>query len=316
MNGATYVNPKHSMPEEVIKELDLAQQEELEEMHQQRDLAKYARPDEEARAHIAETRRSVARSLGIDLDDYRAREAEHRARQLRKLEEVAETHVGLDRHLSPLDLEPPAPRAADPSFWFARAEASETTPFNGKFLADGLHFTGKATYNSGSLSFRNFGARFRYELQSNRIPPTSTGRWRSDPHVEIFGGLLGSVGPPDLFSGDRWSKCWMIRRQTLFQFVFAPPGVDNRRILGQRVDAQNLIFLETSGLGGSGTRAVTLPGFQPMPSLVISSPSPGISIWAELEVRFDIQLEGNSVLWIHPNDVLLRGFQWPLVGNA
>ncbi|MFD5750412.1 hypothetical protein [Streptomyces sp. NPDC127033] len=316
MNGATIVNPKHTLPEEVIKELDFSHQEELDTLHHQMELAKAAQPDEEAQTHSADLLRSVARASGVDLDEYRARASEYGARQVRKLEEAAEGHARIDRHLRPLDLEPAVPRAADPDFWFANAQASSTQPYTGRFLADGLHFTGKLTYNGGSLSFRNFGARFRYELQSNRIPATSTGRWRSDPHMELFGGLLGWVGPADLFSGDRWSKCWMIRRQTLFQFVFAPPGVDNRHILGERVEAQNLIFLESGGLGGSRMRAVNLPGFQPMPSLTISSPFPGQSIWAEVEVRFDIQVEGKSLLWIDPGDCLLRAFQWPLVGNA
>ncbi|OOO02956.1 MAG: hypothetical protein USCGTAYLOR_00785 [Chromatiales bacterium USCg_Taylor] len=50
-----------------------------------------------------------------------------------------------------------------------------------------------------------------------------------------------------------------------------------------------------------------------MPAVVLNRIFGGASIWAELEVRFDIQLEGNALHWIDPFDLLIRGFQWPLV---
>ncbi len=68
-----------------------------------------------------------------------------------------------------------------------------------------------------------FGYKAWYELTPERIKLSGNGKWRSAPEVLIDGTLFGSTNAPDLLSGDRWSKCWMIRRQTAFQNVFAPP---------------------------------------------------------------------------------------------
>ena len=100
----------------------------------------------------------------------------------------------------------------------------------------------------------------------------------------------------------------MITRQTLYQFVFGPSG-SVARTIGEATNVQTIFFEENKG------RAVNhiLPGFRFMPQVTLNSFSPGLSIWAELEIRLEIQLEGNSFFWIHPFDLLIRGFQWPLV---
>ncbi|MFE5332443.1 hypothetical protein ACFRCG_39275 [Embleya sp. NPDC056575] len=314
MESATFTNPNHPIPEEVAKGFELSHREELERMRQNSEVASLMRPDGEAQSIRTNMLRSAARTVGIDLDEYSETSSKHRQRQVERLSALARTSTDQHRNLSTLDWEAPAPRDSDPSFWYANAQATWTEPFSGRFLADGLHFTGWLNYDGSSLSFRNFGVKTWYELQADRIPPSASNRWRSDPHMEIFGNLSGDCGGPDLFSGDRWSKCWMIRRQTLYQNVFGPPGGDNRRILGERIESPNLFFLETSGLGGAKSARFPLPGFQWMPSVTVSSPFPGLSIWAEIELRFDIQLEGKSDFIVGPfADCLVRGFQWPLV---
>ena len=106
----------------------------------------------------------------------------------------------------------------------------------------------------------------------------------------------------------------MMTRQTLFQNVFGPQG-PARKTLVENTSWQELIFLERSGADDGVERHHTLPGSIPMPSvpLNVSQIFPGSSIWAELEVRFDLQLEGAySLLWID-REILLSTFQWPLV---
>ncbi|SDF46019.1 hypothetical protein SAMN04488542_11142 [Fontibacillus panacisegetis] len=201
------------------------------------------------------------------------------------------------------------PVRQDPNFWWANANFILTPPFTGETQADGFHLKGNMTYSGGSLINRQFGVASRYELHSNRIPRPDRGPWRSAPHVEITGRVIGSTTAGDIFSGDQWNKCWMHRRQTLYQFVFAPPGTDNRRIIGENREIQELIFLE----GSSKYKDFVLPGFQNMPVVILNQNSifPGLSVWAELEILFHVQLEGGSTLWLNP-DVLIRMFQWPL----
>ncbi len=49
-----------------------------------------------------------------------------------------------------------------------------------------------------------------------------------------------------------------------------------------------------------------------LPELTLTHPFPGQSIWVEVEVRFDVQVEGSSVLWIG-RDVVAAGRQWHAV---
>ncbi|MGW3736681.1 hypothetical protein [Streptomyces sp. NPDC005148] len=318
MDDVTFSNPNHPIPAEVGRELDLYHQAEMDATYRQFELAKLARPIEDERARRENFYRSVGRSLGVDVDEYRENVVERRRSRLKRMQDHDLSRRQPPWYRGPIDFEPPSPVITDPSFWAADFNMWFTLPFGGEGQDDGLHFRGRQTYEGGSLTFSNFGAKSRYELHANRIPPSSTGRWTSDPHVELFGGLLGYVGEGDIFSGDLWSKCWMIRRQSLFQFAPPPAASGNRRVIGERVDVQELIFIAEGNIGDSVMHSVALPGFQAMPSVVLDSSviSSEASIWAELEVRFDIQLEGNSFLWIDPDDILLRYFQWPLVSQA
>jgi hypothetical protein len=103
-------------------------------------------------------------------------------------------------------------------------------------------------------------------------------------------------------------------RQTLFHNVPGPQG-PARKTLAENVSWQKLIFLERSGDDSGVEEHHTLPGSMPMPSvpLNVNQLIPESSIWAELEVRFDLQLEGSySLLWID-REIVLSTFQWPLV---
>lgn len=201
------------------------------------------------------------------------------------------------------------PMRQDDNFWAATSTFFATPPYVAEARADGFHFRGKKTYNGSSLIKLSFGVKSRYELHASRVPRPNQPPWRSAPHVELFGQLLAWTERGGIFSGDNWSKCWMIRRQTLSQFIFAQPGTNNERKIGEAIEVQNIFNEENRGRNQSHR----FIGHQPMPPVVLTQIFPGVSIWAELEVRFDIQLEGNSLLWIeHPFDIVVRGFQWPL----
>jgi hypothetical protein len=199
----------------------------------------------------------------------------------------------------------PQPPPPDTSFWWARTDPFVPNFYRVEWRPDGLHFIGKFTYDSNPLFAFSFGATAAFEIQWERLPPSPSGRWRSTPHVELFGGLLGWTGPYDLFDGDSWCKVWIIRRQTVFQWTFGETG-PVQVVRGQAIVPQQVINEENA----HRHYRHPLRGFQPMPEVVFGNIFPG-SVWAHLEVRFDVQLEGNSFLWLDP-DVLLRTFQWPV----
>lgn len=301
------VHSKHPVPKEVAEGLLSHAEQEAAAAAQQFELSKLARPTAEERNLRTGVYESLFRSTGIDVDKYRSQSSSIAKQQFDRINRSDLASLNSYSDITPMDFEPPEPRGPDPSFWAADMEMFGTAPFTREIQADGLDFRGKKTYDGGDLISLVFGEKSRYELHANRVPRPERPPWRSAPHVELFGELMAWTGSRGLFYGDRWSKCWMIRRQTLFQFVFGPSGPVARTI-GEATDLQTVFFEENQGR----TVFHRLSGFQPMPQLVLNSIFPGISIWAELEVRFDTQLEGNSLFWIHPFDLLVRGFQWPL----
>lgn len=196
----------------------------------------------------------------------------------------------------------------DSNFWFFNFNFIDHLPFTGRQMADGFHLSGRMTYDGGSLIKRNFGIAVRYELHENRIRPFIF-RFSSSPVIEITGRIIGSTTDGGIFSGDQWSKCWMHSRQTLYQLVFAPPGTNNRRIIAENRQVKELIFLE----GSNKYKEFIFPGSLKMPTVSFSRRSllPGLSIWAELEILFHVQLEGGSTLWLNP-DIVIRMNQWEL----
>ncbi|WP_162603023.1 hypothetical protein, partial [Streptomyces sp. CS081A] len=220
------------------------------------------------------------------------------------------------RPIAPPPTPPPTP--LDPSFWWAFSTANpQTPPFTFTTEEDGIHFKGKKTYDGASMISLTFGATARFELHANRIPPSPIGVWRSDPHVFLKGKFTGYVGSGDLLSGDRWSRCWMVKRQTLFQFVFAPPGVDNRHQIVEEKASQVIFDIQDSLTGDGDVQSHLMEGMNSIPSVTFDASKvfPGISIFAEIEVRFDLQLEGDSLFWID-DELILQYDQWPLTALA
>lgn len=304
-----YINPHHLMPAHVAEGLRSYRERKEYEAGLRNEFTRLERPSEVERSSKAEARKSALKAAGVDIERARARASDLREARTRWTQTNDPSVEQQDVELIPIELSPAVPVSTDPSFWAAETRWFGTAPFAASFEADGLHFTGLLNHDSGNLGFYNFGYVSSFAISPDRLPASPSGRWRSAPHIEIFNQLIGSS--QDSFGfGDDWCKCWMVRRQTAFQFVFAPPGASNRHIIGERVDVQTIFFSEdapfTQFWGG--------PGFQSMPELILTHPFSAQDIWVDLEVRFDIQLEGSSQLWIAHGPVhhlLLRGFQWP-----
>jgi hypothetical protein len=268
-------------------------------------MARLSRPTNEERSAAAEV---YARPFKINVEDQLTeirdlrRESTTRVRA-RMAELLASQKVVYEnRKLPVLDREPSPPTLRDPSFWWADTRWYSASEIGANFAADGLHFFGTMNRDDQDLIFLNFGAVARFELQHDRLPPSPSGRWTSAPHVELFGSLLAYTDAGNFWTGDCWSKCSMYRRQTILQNVFG-----GWVVRGEGVQEESLVNEENAHR--HYTRP--MPGLQWMPPVLFSGVTID-SVWAEIEVRFDVQLEGNSSLWLDP-EILLRFFQWPVL---
>ena len=290
------VHPAHPVPEDIVEAFATLREQDLATVQREHDIAALTRPTAEERRLIAESRGTNAHKPGL-------RELGRKyAKRLEGIEIDLPIRPGPLFHFDPAPA-PPAP--VDPSFWWARTDPFHPGFYRSEFRADGLHFIGKFTYDDGDLFGFSLGATAMFGIDWERLPHSPSGRWRSAPHVELFGGLLGWTGPYDLFDGDSWCKVWLHRRQTVFQWGFGPSG-PVQQIRGQAGETQHVINEENA----HRTYRHGLHGFHPMPAVEFGNVFPGTT-WAQLDVRFDVQLEGNSFLWLDP-DVLLRTFQWPV----
>lgn len=213
----------------------------------------------------------------------------------------------------------PPPPPPDGEFWWASTEWHAQRGINADFLTDGLHFWGFAAYRDDPLINFSTGAVAHFELQANRRPASNIGRWASLPAIDLAGKIEGMTGFYHWLwaADDKWAKCWLVLRQTAYQLVphdFGVPGmhaVPQPVVVAERIDRRTLIDEENNG------RFVDafLPGFTPMPAVEFGLVNPNLSVWVDLEVRFDMQLEGWSQLVFSPEQnpmgsVVLRTPQW------
>jgi hypothetical protein len=313
---STLVNPAHPVPEDVAEALRRFGAERWAAVQRRNAIIDELGPTKSERKAIAESQLQLAEAMGVDVDAYRTRTRELREKRVKRVTEL-DLEVPEPRYDRPPVDRPPPP--ADHDFWWASttpflpdagAMSSWGTvlPFKADFQADGLHISGKVTSHSGSLHSFSFGAVFLFGIDYERLPHSASNRWRSAPWAEAFGLVEGWTNVPHFPDGDFWSKTWMHRRQTLLQFGFGPTG-SVPIIQGEGVDTTVLI---DNGTTHHGYDYKELPGAMPMPRVSVGNLFPQ-TLWAQLEIRFDVQVEGDAGLWITPpNDVLLRIFQWPI----
>jgi hypothetical protein len=222
-----------------------------------------------------------------------------------------------DTHWPDVVMDPPPP--PDGEFWWASTDWHTQRGINADFLTDGLHFWGFAAYRDDPLISFSAGSVAHFELHANRRPHSNIGRWASLPAIDLFGRIEGMTGFYHWLyaADDKWAKCWLVLRQTAYQLVphdFGVPGmhaVPQAVVVAERVERRTLIDEENNG------RFVDafLSGFTPMPAVEFGLVNPNLSVWVDLEVRFDMQLEGWSQLAFSPEQnpmgsVVLRTPQW------
>lgn len=196
----------------------------------------------------------------------------------------------------------------DHSFWYAEAWVNGPNNMRFDWRPDGLHITGGYTHHSGDFFASSFGVTVRYGLSAERIPFSASGRWQSSAPIELFGGVRGYTGNSDFTTGDLWAKCWLHQRHTIFQFGFGPTG-PVPLIRGNGESHEVLIFEENM----DRPVWVPMPGFRLMPTALVTGVNTADTLWADVDLRFDVQLEGHgSLIWPDP-DIHFRGNQWPLI---
>jgi hypothetical protein len=204
----------------------------------------------------------------------------------------------------------PAPEP--PDFWWAFTQPFDTSGHTMAWRDDGLHIFGGPNLNKWNAE-RNevFGAVARFTITANRFPQQAppSGWWVSRPFVELFGGLVGFAPDWDLLQGHGMASCRLHLRHTVFQFGFGQEG-PVPVVLGQAVSDRTLLDLEDLGY----SRHADMPGFTLLPEVRFphAGRAPGDTVFAEVEVRFDIHLKAaGSFVWCDP-EIVLRNFQWPL----
>jgi hypothetical protein len=300
----TLDNPHNPLPEDVQAHLRAREATHAADFASRAEAEQATRPTTEERAERVEAYTSTQRANGVDVDGLRATLSDLRSRRSDRVHHDLARRTAADVEepdLTPVLFDAPAP--VDHSFWSATFSTGGDGEFQRTFFADGLHFTGGITHHSGNLRHAEFWASGTYVVSAARIPPSPSGRWRSSPHIELFGAVRGYTGDSDIFSGDLWSKCWMHRKQTLLQ-----SGFGLVRTIAQREETQTLIFEENQ----DRTVTFTAPGFIPMPNLDFGGINTALDLVAIVETHFEIQIEGaGSVLDLNPN-LIYRGFQWPM----
>lgn len=213
-----------------------------------------------------------------------------------------------------LDQEPPTiPEPQDHNFWWARTDWFPDRWYKwgeheitGAYRRDGVvEFRGWVYRKDGDFFGGSFGATALFELQAARRPASPSGLLRSTPSVRVDGAISGQTDGFDVWQfweGDYWSKCWMVRRQRIFQ-----NGLGGAILLGERSEVQTLFERENS----DGKSTAPLPGLIAMPSLDFRAQGVADSVWVSLEVRFDYQLEGDaSSLSFYEHPVEIAFSQW------
>lgn len=108
---------------------------------------------------------------------------------------------------------------------------------------------------------------------------------------------------------DKWCKCRLVLRQSAIQFV---PG-QGFKLCGENITQTQIIDRDGEGTGETGSDFPDFSRCRPWSSHCSLAPNETLII--DVEVRFDCQLEGSSMITFSPNStpagsVVVRYPQW------
>jgi hypothetical protein len=187
----------------------------------------------------------------------------------------------------------PIPGAGE--LWWTQTASSCNLPgLTIDLSTDRVLLFGHIAYNRDPLFVGSCGFVEEYVLSPDRFPRTTKTSFEIDTMTRIFGIVGGSTAAWHWFwaADDKWCKCWMIVRKiawlstgevlTTIENAFPTISLENASPFGQE---------NTSRFEGHGG---TLQFDADLSALAKA----GTSILVSIEVRFDVQMEGESDLWI------------------
>jgi hypothetical protein len=182
--------------------------------------------------------------------------------------------------------------AASGEFLHAVTELRQEGGLKATNLTDGTHFWGRRDYGGDDLIRFSVGATSYFELRPERIPESPTGRYHSAPPADARGSVAGMHGQyhPIFFPDDKRCNLYRVFRHALHQLVNG-----QWHLLGERLQAETLIKLENET--DDRFRQVNLSGWMPSPEFDFGLVDRNLSVWAQVEIRFDVELEGPNA-WI------------------
>ncbi|MFJ8667357.1 hypothetical protein [Streptomyces sp. NPDC093600] len=289
-------HPDRRLPEEVAAVVEKLERRRLVEVSNADELARRSRPTEKERQQLSSLREQAAKEAGVS-------EA--------TLQELRSVLQGIDSRLSPDELTrglqplPEGPTTISPDvgdariaveagrsigeFWWNSSNYwwdRQLRSWDGAF--EKRYFGGWLVCPDGQLHTHHFGLTALYELHENRLPYAVDGWYKSTPFADMRGTLRAATGN-DFFSGDNWSKCWMHLKHLLYIPAFG--GV---RYLGGGLKHVPVTLANLSQDGE--TLDVAMNRRFNFPEVWFKSYEllPAYSIWAYVEVSFDLQLEGRG----------------------
>ncbi len=163
----------------------------------------------------------------------------------------------------------------------------------GQLLGDQEHVFGEIPYNEDD---RKLGSALwmTYFLTEASASNPFSGRFISHPWVEVSGSIMGWTGVHHWLwaADDKWCKCRLHLRQTVMQPAFGGPIQ-----LGEATDMRVLLDEENKG----GPATAHLPGLIRMPAVSFEPVNTALPVLYLQEVRFEVELEGDSGLWFGPS---------------
>jgi len=175
-------------------------------------------------------------------------------------------------------------------------------------FSDGTHFWMRRDYDGDDLIRFSVGATAHFELRPERIPDSPTGRYHSAPPGDangLIGGMHGEYHPI-IHADDKWCILHRVFRHALWQ-----PVNMQWHLLGERYNNDTLIKLQNSD---EQFQLVRLSGFMPSPEFDFGLVDRTQSVWAQVEIRFDVELEGDGAYIdfgeTPAGGVVVRTFGW------
>lgn len=310
-------NPKHRLASDVVKAFSSGREAHLKllALRNQNDLT----PD--IKKKLLEKKlgiyRAIAETMGLNFnktsDALRDIADERSAHTSAATKDRINAQNQFGSIVKPAPLPPPTPEPVDHTFWWSYTQPFLAPRTNAVFADDGLHFwDGPFVEEHNGEMHTSFGATAVFELAPHRLPSSPTGWFISSPHVELFGGISGYSPNWDLLQGDGIVECKLFLRQTIFQWAFTINGPE-KVYVGEAMGYHPNWYFYRRNMGSSGY--AYMPGFTPLPAVGFSQDRfhATETLYAEIEVRFDIYLNNAGAgLYCDPR-VVLQTFQWPLI---